>query len=107
MALAGPDLPGVRGGSRHLLGVEEGNDFLARLLAGEGKRVDSLIVPGTPPRELRFKGYRRSGRCEVYLDGQLLESSAGLRAPPGDARSIQVRSWGGVRILGAVLEGGR
>ena len=107
LVLCGADLPGLGGGPRFLLAVEDGNALLQRILAGEGKPVEGLSVPGAPPRELTFKGYRRSGRCEVTLDGQPLEASAGLRAPPSEARSIQIRSWGAVRLLGATLEGGR
>jgi len=107
VALLGSDLPGTTGVPRILVGTEEGNAFLQRLLAGEGKRSEGLIVPGTPPRELYFKGYRRSGRCELYLDGVLLESSPGLRAPPSEARALLIRSWGEIRVTGATVEGGR
>jgi hypothetical protein len=107
VALCAAELPGTGGGPRHLLGTEEGPAFVQRLLAGEGKGTETLLVPGGPPRELSFKGYRRSGRCELRLDGVLLEASAGLRAPPSDARRLLVRSWGSVRVLEVVLEAGR
>lgn len=107
VALSAPDLPGGNGAPRFLVGTDEGNAFLQRLLAGEGKRSGSLLAPGTPPRELRFKAQRRSGRCELYLDGVLLEESTGLKAPPSTARALLIRSWGSVRVLGITLEGGR
>ncbi len=107
VAVSAPDLPGGNGAPRHLVGTDESNTFLQRLLAGEGKRNTSLLAPGTPPRELRFKAQRRSGRCELYLDGVLLEESSGLKAPPSSARALQIRSWGSVRVLGITLEGGR
>jgi tRNA A-37 threonylcarbamoyl transferase component Bud32 len=106
LALCAADLPGSSGPSRHLLGTEEGSTFLQRMLAGEGRSVEGLLVPGRPPRELRLEGYRRSGRCVLYLDDERL-ASVSLRAPPSDARSIQIRSWGSVRVLSAVLETGR
>jgi hypothetical protein len=106
VVLSAPDLPGGSG-PRFLVGTDEGKAFLQRLLAGEGKPAESLLVPGTPPRELRFRAQRRSGRCELWLDGVLLESSAGLKAPAGNARAVQLRSWGSVRVLGVTLEGGR
>jgi hypothetical protein len=107
IALCAPDLPGGGGAPRFLVGTEEGGDFLQRFLAGEGERVSSLLVPGTPPRELRFAAQRRSGRCQLYLDGSKLYESAGLRAPPSGARTLQLRSWGSVRVLAVELEGGR
>jgi tRNA A-37 threonylcarbamoyl transferase component Bud32 len=107
VALSAADLPGSTGGARHLVGTEDGKLFLQRLLDGEGKRTESLLVPGTPPRELWFKGQRRSGRCQLFLDGLELESTAGLRAPPSDARALQIRSWGSVRVLSVTIEGAR
>src|SRR6185503_18463425 len=107
LALVGADLPGSTGGPRHLVGTEDGKVFVQRLLNGEGKRAESLLVPRTQPHELRLKAQRRSGRCELYLDGQLLEDTAGLRAPPSDARALLLRSWGSVRVLEANIEGGR
>ncbi len=107
LALIGADLPGSTGGPRHLVGTEDGKVFLQHLLTGEGQRTEALLVPGTPPRELRFEAQRRSGRCKLYLDGLPLENTAGLRAPPSDARALLIRSWGSVRVLEATLEGGR
>ena len=104
--LSAPDLPGVGAGPRYLVGTEDGNAFLQRMLAGEGKRAESLLVPGTPPRELRLKALRRSGRCELYLDGVLLERTS-LKAPAASARALQLRSWGSVRVIGVALEGVR
>jgi serine/threonine-protein kinase len=107
MALGGADLPGSTGGPRFLVGTEDGKAFLQRLLAGEGERAESLLVPGTPPRELHFKALRRAGRCELSLDGVPLEETTGLRAPPSDARALTIRSWGSVRVLAMTVEGGR
>jgi len=109
VALGAPE-PGASGASaepRFLVGTDEADTFLQRFAGGEGKRAQSLLVPGGPPRELRFKAARRSGRCELYLDGALLERTSGLKAPPSDARALSVRSWGAVRLLSVVIEGQR
>ncbi|MSR62846.1 MAG: serine/threonine protein kinase [Planctomycetes bacterium] len=108
IALSAADLPGASGAPGFLLGTEDGNAFVQRLLSSGGKGRDApLLVPGTPPRELRLRAQRRSGRCELWLDGTQLDSSTGLRAPPSDPRAIVVRSWGSVRVLAVTIEGGR
>ena len=106
LALGASDLPGTDGGARFLVGTEDGKTFLMRLLAGEGKRSGTIVVPGTPPRELVLSAHRRSGRYDCTLDGAPLAETAGLRAPPSDARSLELRSWGAIRILDVTLEGG-
>ncbi|HEX6883748.1 MAG TPA: protein kinase [Planctomycetota bacterium] len=107
LALGGTDLPGAAPGPRFLVGTDEPNAFLQRLMAGEGKRAEAVLVPGAPPRELVLRGLRRSGRGEVLLDGVSLGPLAGLRAPPSDARAMVLRSWGSVRVLEVTLEAGR
>jgi hypothetical protein len=107
LALTASELPGAASGPRFLVGTEEGNAFLQRLLAGEGTRSEALILPGGPPRDLRFKVLRRRGRCELYLDGVQLANATGLRTPPLDAPSLTIRSWGAVRVLAVEIEGGR
>ncbi len=107
VALVGPGLAGTEKGGRFLVGTEEGSAFLRRLAAGDGERRESLLVAGGPPHELRFRAHRRAGRCELYLDGALLEQTSGLRAPSPEAVAIVVRSWEPVRLLAAAIEGGR
>jgi hypothetical protein len=100
-------VPALGADARFLVGTDAANAFLQRLLDGEGRRPDAAIVPGMPVRELRLKALRRSGRCEVFLDGVSLADATGLRAPPSDALTLLVRSWGAVRVLSVRLEGGR
>jgi serine/threonine-protein kinase len=107
IALGSAELPGGNGSARYLVGTEEATLFLQRLMAGEGRRAEPVLVPGTAPRELVIRGQRRSGRGEVTLDGVSLGTLTGLRAPPSDARVILMRSWGSVRILEVALEAGR
>jgi tRNA A-37 threonylcarbamoyl transferase component Bud32 len=106
VTLGSGDLPGASG-PRHLMSSDDGDAFLQRLMAGEGRSSGALLVPGGPPRVLRFRAARRSGRCELYLDDVLLGQSSGLRAPAGDGRWLGLRSWGGVRVLSVILEGDR
>jgi hypothetical protein len=106
-ALGAEDLPGASSGPRFLAGTEEASVFLKRLMDGEGKRVGAVLVPGTPPRELVLRAQRRSGRAELTLEGESIGPLAGLRAPPSEARSLWIRSWGSVRVLEVSLEAGR
>jgi len=107
IALTAGDLPGTPAGQRFLIGTDEPRSFLQRVVAGEGRRAEPLLIPGGPPHELRFRASRRAGRCELLLDDVLLEQTSGLRAPGGDPRSIVLRSWGTLRVLSATVEGGR
>jgi len=107
VAMVGPGLAGPERGARFLVGTEEASAFLAQLAEGEGQRVETLLAAGGPPHEIRLRVNRRAGRCELWLDGAQLEETSGLRAPPSAARSIIVRSWEPVRVLGITLEGRR
>lgn len=107
IALCADELPGAPRGGRFLVATDEPQTFLERLIAGQGSRAERLLVPGSPPRELTFRAQRRAGRCELLLDGELLLSTTGLRAPPSEARTLVIRSWGSVRVHATSLEGGR